>query len=111
MYLIVLALRQLGESSGYASDLRHFLDLPEYSTPSADPTKNTRPFPKPLRHGIVAKNVTYTYPGSETPALPQSEPSKSTLAKKSPLSAKMDRAKPPLSACYWASIAPTQARF
>ena len=69
MYLIVLALRQLGESSGYASDLRHFLDLPEYSTPSADPTKNTRPFPKPLRHGIVAKNVTYTYPGSETPAL------------------------------------------
>ena len=69
MYLIVLALRQLGESSGYASDLRHFLDLPEYSAPSADPTKNTRPFPKPLRQGIVAKNVTYTYPGSETPAL------------------------------------------
>ena len=69
MYLIVLALRQLGESSGYASDLRHFLDLPEYSAPSADPTKNTRPFPKPLRQGIVVKNVTYTYPGSETPAL------------------------------------------
>ena len=69
MYLIVLALRQLGESSGYASDLRHFLDLPEYSAPSADPTKSTRPFPKPLRQGIVAKNVTYTYPGSEIPAL------------------------------------------
>ena len=69
MYLIVLALRQLGESSGYASDLRHFLDLPEYSAPSPDPTKNTRPFPKPLRQGIVVKNVTYTYPGSEAPAL------------------------------------------
>ena len=69
MYLLVLALRQLGESSGYASDLRHFLDLPEYSTPSADPTKNTRPFPKPLRHGIVVKNVTYTYPDNEIPAL------------------------------------------
>ena len=69
MYMIVLALRQLGESSGYASDLRHFLDLPEYSAPSADPTKNTRTFPKPLRQGIIVKNVTYTYPGSETPAL------------------------------------------
>lgn len=69
MYLLVLALRQLGESSGYASDLRHFLDLPEYSTPSADPTKNARPFPKPLRHGIVVKNVTYTYPDNEIPAL------------------------------------------
>ncbi len=69
MYMIVLALRQLGESSGYASDLRHFLDLPEYSTPSADSPKNIRPFPKPLRRGIVVKNVTYTYPGNETPAL------------------------------------------
>ena len=69
MYLIVLALRQLGESSGYASDLRHFLDLPEYSALSADLKKNTRCFPKPLRRGIVVKNVTYTYPGNETPAL------------------------------------------
>ena len=69
MYLIVLALRQLGESSGYASDLRHFLDLPEYSAPSPNATKNTRPFPKLLRQGIVVKNVTYTYPGSEAPAL------------------------------------------
>ena len=69
MYMIVLALRQLGESSGYASDLRHFLDLPEYSALSADLKKNTRCFPKPLRRGIVVKNVTYTYPGNEIPAL------------------------------------------
>lgn len=63
-YSFAGALRLLGEQSGYASDLRMFL-----RQPTVDAPPGALPFPVPLRSGIRFEDVTYTYPGSERPAL------------------------------------------
>ncbi len=78
-FTLASTLQLLGESSGYASDLRAFLGQPEEpaarSPLPGEPAKlpapvvNLRPFPRPLVEGISFEGVWYTYPGSEVPAL------------------------------------------
>lgn len=74
---------KLGRESGYASDLREFLSLPEIyqnsknsgNTPDLATTRelrnreSLRQFPRPLRYGIQFEDVSYTYPGSTIPAV------------------------------------------
>ena len=80
--------RRLGESSGHASDIRYFLNLPEFYNGATKKNNNEqrnvgtsnmkikknnilpyKQFPRPLKCGITIEDVFYTYPGSKTPAI------------------------------------------
>lgn len=61
--LLVNLSQSVGEG-GYLADLYCFLDTAEEET-----TKETQKLPVPLQQGIQVEGLSFTYPGSQTPAL------------------------------------------
>lgn len=62
---ILLSIATLYEFNLYVSQYFEFLDLaPQVISPN-----RAKPFPKPIREGLVLDNVYFTYPGSDTPTL------------------------------------------
>lgn len=57
-------LAQLYEHNLFLGNLFSFLNIPEDTLPSG-----TRPFPKGLAKGVEFRNVTFTYPGMDSPVL------------------------------------------
>lgn len=62
---ILLTVATLYEFNLYVSQYFEFLDL----TPQVVNPPKPKPFPRPLREGLVLQNVYFTYPGSDTPTL------------------------------------------
>ena len=62
---ILVSIATLYEFNLYVSQYFEFLDLaPEVVSP-----KRPKPFPSPLREGLVLRDVFFTYPGSDRPTL------------------------------------------
>ncbi len=62
---ILLTVATLYEFNLYVSQYFEFLDLaPQVTTPL-----KPKPFPQPIREGLVLQNVYFTYPGSDSPTL------------------------------------------
>ena len=62
---ILTSIATLYEFNLYVSQYFEFLDLmPEVTSP-----RHPKPFPKPLREGLVLQDVYFTYPGSDEPTL------------------------------------------
>ncbi len=59
------ALGAVFKNTIFLQDFYAFLDRP----PEATPTNNPVPIPEPLRHSIEFRNVTFAYPGEQTPAI------------------------------------------
>ncbi|MEM8504333.1 MAG: ABC transporter ATP-binding protein [Cyanobacteria bacterium P01_D01_bin.1] len=62
---ILITLATLYEFNLYVSQYFEFLDLaPQVTSP-----KKPKPFPTPIKEGLVLQDVRFTYPGSEQPTL------------------------------------------
>lgn len=62
---LVLGLAQIASQTQYLNDFYAFMDMRSALVPPASP----RPFPAPLRAGVVFENVGFRYPGTERWAL------------------------------------------
>ncbi len=62
---ILLTVATLYEFNLYVSQYFEFLDL----TPQVVNPPKPKPFPQPIREGLVLQNVYFTYPGSDNPTL------------------------------------------
>lgn len=62
---ILLSIATLYEFNLYVSQYFEFLDL----TPQVVSPRRAKPFPEPIREGLVLQDVYFTYPGSDTPTL------------------------------------------
>ncbi|MGD1896307.1 MAG: ABC transporter ATP-binding protein [Phormidesmis sp.] len=62
---ILISIATLYEFNLYVSQYFEFLDL----TPQVASPRRPKDFPKPIREGLVLKDVFFTYPGSEFPTL------------------------------------------
>ncbi|NJM97641.1 MAG: ABC transporter ATP-binding protein [Phormidesmis sp. RL_2_1] len=62
---ILLTIATLYEFNLYVSQYFEFIDL----TPTVTTPPKAKPFPSPIRQGLMLKDVYFTYPGSETPTL------------------------------------------
>jgi ATP-binding cassette subfamily B protein len=62
---LVVGLTQLTGQTQYVGDLYSFMDMSSALAPAAEP----KPFPTPIRRGIVFDNVGFRYPGTQGWAL------------------------------------------
>lgn len=62
---LVVGLTQLTGQTQYLGDLYSFMDMSSALAPAVEP----KPFPKPMRRGIVFDNVGFRYPGTQSWAL------------------------------------------
>lgn len=62
---ILLSIATLYEFNLYVSQYFEFIDL----NPQVVDPPRAKPFPQPIRAGLVLQNVYFTYPGSDTPTL------------------------------------------
>ncbi|MGC1309301.1 MAG: ABC transporter ATP-binding protein [Phormidesmis sp.] len=62
---ILLSIATLYEFNLYVSQYFEFIDLsPQVTSPA-----HAKPFPEPIREGLILKDVYFTYPGSDSPTL------------------------------------------
>ncbi len=62
---ILLTIATLYEFNLYVSQYFEFIDL----APQVVSPRSAKPFPDPIREGLVLQDVYFTYPGSDTPTL------------------------------------------